>query len=125
MWRGKALSHGVNLGRADKDDHGLHRWVRIKRRRRQGFCLLVFPIREIRTAISQNRRRLRKIFSRRAFCDGTADNADERRYFEATTSRALISAIRGVTSGFIGGTAADDSFPAKLGKFKIEKQRQL
>src|SRR6266446_3433710 len=83
------------------------------------------PIREIRTAISQNRRRLRKIFSRRAFCDGTADNADERRYFEATTSRALISAIRGGTSGFIGGTAVDDSFPAKLGKFKIEKQRQL
>ena len=40
-------------------------------------------------------------------------------------SSALISAIRGVTSGFIGGTAADDSFPAKLGKFKIEKQRQL
>ena len=51
--------------------------------------------------------------------------ADERRYFEATTSRALISAIRGVTSGFIGGTAADDSFPARLGKFKIEKQRRL
>ncbi len=33
---------------ADKDDHGLHGWVRIKRRRREGFCLLVFPIREIR-----------------------------------------------------------------------------
>ena len=55
----------------------------------------------------------------------TADDADERRCVEATTSRALISAIRGVTSGFIGGTTADDSFPAKLGKFKIEKQRQL
>ena len=52
----------------------------------------------------------------------TQMNADA---FEATTSRALISAIRRVTSGFIGGTAADDSFPAKLGKFKIEKQRQL
>ena len=37
-----------HLGLADKDDHGLHGWVRIKRRRRKGFCLLVFPIREIR-----------------------------------------------------------------------------
>src|SRR6266436_7940996 len=32
----------------DEDDHGLHGWVRIKRRRREGFCLLVFRIREIR-----------------------------------------------------------------------------
>ena len=64
-------------------------------------------------------------FFAQPFRDGTADDADERRYFEATTSRALISAIRGVISGFIGGTAADDSLPAKLGKFKIEKQRQL
>jgi hypothetical protein len=29
MWRGKTLSHGVNLGLADKDGHGLRGWVRI------------------------------------------------------------------------------------------------
>jgi hypothetical protein len=27
--------------------------------------------------------------------------------------------------GFIGGTAPDDSFPAKLCKFEVQKQRQL
>jgi hypothetical protein len=67
MWRGKALSHGVNLGLADKDDHGLHGaysaeaagaakagWVRIKRRRREGFCLLVFQV-EKSSGVGMNR----------------------------------------------------------------------
>ena len=49
-------------------------------------------------------------------------NADT---FEATTSCGLINAKRNLISGSIGGAAPDDSFPAKFGKFEVEKKRQL